>query len=100
MSEDDAIMARFVRDYLELLDHRVESIEHHLSTGNFLTAHVALLSLESTSVMVGAAGLAEVAGRIRAAVERGDRAAMPALVEEMAAAAAHTHMELGRPSAG
>lgn len=100
MSEDDAIMARFVRDYLELLDHRVDSIQHHLATGNFLTAHVALLSLESTSVMVGATELAQVAGRMRVAVEQGDRAAMPDLVTEMAAAAAQTRVQLGRPSAG
>lgn len=72
-AEDEAIMARFVRDYLELLDHRVDSIAHHLESGGFLTAHVALLSLESTSFMVGAPDLADAAKRLRLAVEEGDR---------------------------
>ena len=80
MTEEDAMMARFVRDYLELLDHRLESIQDHLAARNFLTAHVALLSLESTSVMVGAHDLADVAGRLRTAVEQGDRDVMPDLL--------------------
>ena len=77
MTEDDAMMARFVHDYLELLDHRLSSIRDHLEQRNFMTAHVALLSLESTSVMVGADELAQVAGRLREAVEQGDRDMVP-----------------------
>ena len=45
--EDDAIMARFVRDYLGLLDERVATITAQLESGNDLTAHISLLSLES-----------------------------------------------------
>ena len=73
MAEHDAMMARFVHDYLELLDHRVSSIRSHLEQRNFMTAHVALLSLESTSVMVGA----ERPGPGGRAAARGRRAGRP-----------------------
>ena len=83
MAEHDAMMARFVHDYLELLDHRVSSIRSHLEQRNFMTAHVALLSLESTSVMVGATVLARAAGRLREAVEQGDRDTVPTLLADV-----------------
>lgn len=100
MGEHDAMMARFVRDYLELLDHRVSSIRHHLEQRNFMTAHVALLSLESTSVMVGAGRLAQAAGQLREAVEQGERETVPALLAEVTAEAGRTRHELtGAPAA-
>ena len=95
MVEHDAMMARFVHDYLELLDHRVSSIRSHLEQRNFMTAHVALLSLESTSVMVGAEGLAQAAGQLREAVERGDRDGVPALLAVVGDEAERTREELG-----
>ncbi len=95
MAEHDAMMARFVHDYLELLDHRLSSIRNHLEQRNFMTAHVALLSLESTSVMVGASGLAEAAGRLREAVEQGERDTVPALLADISAEADLTRLELG-----
>lgn len=95
MAEHDAMMARFVHDYLELLDHRVSSIRSHLEQRNFMTAHVALLSLESTSVMVGADGLALAAGRLREAVEQGDRDVVPALLAVVDEEAGRTRDELG-----
>jgi hypothetical protein len=96
MAEHDAMMARFVHDYLELLDHRVSSIRSHLEQRNFMTAHVALLSLESTSVMVGADGLAQAAGRLREAVELGERTTVAQLLVEVEAQADRTRRELGR----
>ena len=95
MAEHDAMMARFVHDYLELLDHRVSSIRSHLEQRNFMTAHVALLSLESTSVMVGAESLAQAAGRLREAVEEGDRDVVPALLAVVGEEAERTRDELG-----
>jgi hypothetical protein len=95
MGEHDAMMARFVHDYLELLDHRVSSIRNHLEQRNFMTAHVALLSLESTSVMVGASGLAQAAGQLREAVERGERDTVPTLLADVSAEADRTRDELG-----
>jgi hypothetical protein len=95
MVEHDAMMARFVHDYLELLDHRVASIRNHLEQRNFMTAHVALLSLESTSVMVGADALASAAGRLREAVEQGERDGVPALLALVGEEADRTRRELG-----
>ena len=94
MAEHDAMMVRFVHDYLELLDHRVSSIRNHLEQRNFMTAHVALLSLESTSVMVGANTLAQAAGRLREAVEAGERDTVVALLAEVSAEADRTRRDL------
>lgn len=100
MGDHDAMMARFVHDYLELLDHRVSSIRSHLDQRNFMTAHVALLSLESTSVMVGAHALARAAGRLREAVERGERDTVPALLADVSLEAERTRGELAVLPAG
>ncbi|SEQ09517.1 hypothetical protein [Microlunatus flavus] len=95
MGEHDAMMARFVHDYLELLDHRVSSIRHHLDQRNYMTAHVALLSLESTSVMVGAGELAGAAGALREAVEKGERDEVGALLAEVTTEADRARDSLG-----
>ena len=94
--EDDAIMARFVSDYLGLLDERVATITKLLESGNDLTAHTCLLSLESTSSMVGAKELAGIAGLLRGAVERQQRHVVPALVQAMTTEAVKVHQELSR----
>jgi hypothetical protein len=72
-AEDDAMMSRFVHDYLDLLDKRVLMIQTSLSDGNAMAAEVAMLSLESSSTMVGAIGLAEIVRHLRAGLARGDR---------------------------
>ena len=92
--EDTAIMARFVRDYLGLLDERITAITGQLESGNDLTANISLLSLESTSSMVGAKELAKIAGLLRGAIERGQRSTVPALVAAMTAEAARVHERL------
>lgn len=92
--EDTAMMAQFVRDYLALLDERVSVITSQLESGNDLTAHISLLSLESTSSMVGAKELAKIASLLRGAVERGQRSTVPALVTAMTAEAARVPDQL------
>jgi hypothetical protein len=96
--EDDAMMARFVRDYLALLDDRVRAIATELETGNDLTTHVALLSLESTSAMVGEKELAKIVGVMRTAVEQGQRSNLPALMAAMTAEAERVRDRLERVS--
>jgi hypothetical protein len=95
--EDDAIMARFVRDYLGLLDERVATITAQLESGNDLTAHISLLSLESTSTMVGAKELASIAGLLRGAIERNQKHVVPTLVLAMTREAVKVHQQLGTP---
>jgi len=87
-SDDDAIMARFVRDYLAMLDQRVSTITTELESGTDLNAHVALLSLESASTMVGATELAKLVGLLRSEVERGQRSHVVGLVQAITAEAA------------
>ena len=89
-------MARFVRDYLGLLDERVATITAQLEPGNDLIAHVGLLSLESTSSMVGAKELASIAGLLRGAVERNQKHVVPALILAMTKEAVKVHRQLGR----
>jgi hypothetical protein len=91
--EDDAIMARFVQDYLGLLDERVATITTQLESGNDLKAHISLLSLESTSSMVGAKELASIAGLLRGAVERQQEHVVPALVVAMTKEALRVHQQ-------
>ncbi len=85
--EDDAIMTRFVRDYVDMLDDRIGAITSSIEARNDMTAHVAMLSLESTSVMVGEKELAKIVGLLRSAIERDQRAVVPALVTAMSAEA-------------
>ena len=62
---------------------RVSTITTELESGTDLNAHVALLSLESASTMVGATELAKLVGLLRSEVERGQRTHVPALVKAM-----------------
>ena len=75
-AEDDEMMSRFVHDYLGLLDERVLAIETSLTDGDLMAAEVAMLSLESSSTMVGATGLAQIVRQLRAATRAGDRSAL------------------------
>ncbi len=98
--EYDAIMSRFLDDYLALLDQRVLTIRAYLNAGNVTTAQVAMLSLESTSTMVGATVLAQKVSALRAALERGDRAVYTELSVAMEQEAADVPALLTRHRAG
>ncbi len=50
---DGEMMARFLREYLDLLDGRLDAIRASIRSGEVDDARVALLSLESTSGMIG-----------------------------------------------
>ena len=82
-ADEDAMMVRFVGDYLDLLDTRMSTIKTNIASGDDLTANIALLSLESSSSMVGAKELATIVNLLRGAVERRDRTHVPALVQAM-----------------
>jgi hypothetical protein len=62
------MMASFRRDYLELLDGRVAKITGLVAAAETEPAVVALLSLESSSSMVGAHDLAAAGRRLRDAL--------------------------------
>ena len=63
--------AEFVQCFLALLDTRVEVLRRAVATGDASTAHVCVLSMHSSAVMVGAAALAEHADCLLAALRTG-----------------------------
>ncbi|WP_152363283.1 hypothetical protein [Microlunatus speluncae] len=69
---DATVVWQFVSDYLDLLDHRMAAVETAITAGNAERAEVALLSLESTSLMVGADAIVRAVRPIRVAVGQGD----------------------------
>ena len=69
---DTTVVWQFVSDYLDLLDHRMAAVETAITAGNGERAEVALLSLESTSLMVGADAIVRSVRPIRAAVDQAD----------------------------
>lgn len=80
---NSAIMARFLHDFRSLLDHRVATIRQYLFAHDSERAIVALLSLESTSTMVGAHALVDTVFRLRKAVEQGRMDDLSELIDEM-----------------
>lgn len=72
MTDDDVMMAAFRQDYLALLQPRMETITARIEAGDALNARVALLSLETSSTMAGASGLASVVRSLRGALDQGE----------------------------
>jgi hypothetical protein len=84
-----AAMDRFVADYLQLLDGRLDAIRRCLADSDIEGARVAVLSLESSSVMLGGGPLAARLAELRAQLDLGtapQRNALLALVETAATA--------------
>jgi succinate dehydrogenase flavin-adding protein (antitoxin of CptAB toxin-antitoxin module) len=71
LGEDDTILDRFVRDYLNLLDERLSDIRRFLKTDDLEAAGVALMSLETTSAMLGAEAVLPAVARLRQVVAAG-----------------------------
>ena len=88
------MMARFVHDYLDLLDERLLTIHTKLTDGDLMAAEVAMLSLESSSTMVGATSLAQIVRQLRVALVRGDRSCFPDLVHALDAEASNVPGQL------
>ena len=90
------MMTRFRRDYLDLLDGRVAKIRELIAGRQLEPAHVALLSLESSSAMMGRSELVTVVRQLRLALDQGDQAALDQLVQEMAGLAREVRVSLER----
>ena len=81
-------MDRFVVDYLQLLDGRLDSIRRCLADCDIEGARIAVLSLESSSKMLGGTALAARLTELRSQLDLGttpQRNALLALVEVAAA---------------
>ena len=96
--QEQDMMACFRQDYLDLLDGRVATIERLVAQHEVEPAHVALLSLESSSAMVGAAELAAVVRELRGALDGAGADELEALTARLAVEAAAVARRLGEPA--
>ena len=69
---DEAVIQRFVHDYLRLLPSRLSKVQHLMSGADVEATRVAILSLETTSAMLGGVDVALSARALRHAVQSGD----------------------------
>lgn len=83
IGQDSEIHDRFVQDYVALLDDRMATIRRHLEARHDEQARISLLSLETTSIMVGATQLAELAIQVRGWVDRQKRNAAAEVFAEL-----------------
>lgn len=94
-SAERDMMACFRADYLQMLDGRLEGIVRLLAAQQFEAAHVTLLSLESSSGMLGAAALVDAVKRLRAALEQEHFDQLGTLTDAMIAEAEQVRGQLG-----
>jgi hypothetical protein len=69
---DEAAVERFVDDYLRLLPSRLSKVQRLLSGADLEATRVAILSLETTSAMLGGVDVVLSARALRHAVQSGD----------------------------
>lgn len=79
------MMIRFRQDYLDLLDGRIATIQRLVARQEVEPARVALLSLETSSTMVGAVELAGSGRLLRAALGTADADDLGALSARLVA---------------
>jgi len=70
----DATSGRFVLDFINLWETRSQRLMNALTRHDFDEADVVLLSIRSSSIMLGALTLEAIAGMVHAAVKRADLA--------------------------
>jgi hypothetical protein len=82
-------LACFRQDYLDLLEGRVAKILQYVAADQVVTAdrlepaHIALISLESSSAMVGADTLVAAIKKLRTAVAEGRTSAFQPLLQQL-----------------
>ncbi|WP_127131093.1 Hpt domain-containing protein [Georgenia sp. SYP-B2076] len=86
----DDVAHGFAARYLSMLEGRVDRLRTAVEHDDAVTAHVAALSLHSSSTMVGADALAEVARSLTAYLRSGALSAARALLPELMLVAAMT----------
>lgn len=94
----DAAMDRFLVDYLQLLDGRLAAIRRCLADSDIEGARVAILSLESSSVMLGGTPLATRLTELRSHLDLGPTPQRNALLvlAEVAATSFREQLESAR----
>jgi len=72
IGNDVSVVDRFVCDYLGLLDHRMDGLAELLAGDDPQATRIWVLSLETTSSMLGATEVVSTAAALRALVAAGD----------------------------
>lgn len=94
---DSAIVETFVSDYLGLLDHRLSAVEDLLAATDATDAlRVRILSLETTSAMIGAGDVVHAAQALREAVARCETYRTRALYAQLETDVAALRITLGK----
>lgn len=87
---DDAAVDHFVADFLDLLDDRLTGLHELLLTQRTEEAVTALLSIETSGLMVGANQLAAAAAILRRSLAAGNVHRVETLFAQVIAASEHT----------
>ena len=90
----EAAMDRFVVDYLQLLDGRLDSIRRCLDDCDIEGARIAVLSLESSSKMLGGTSLAARLTELRSQLDLGTTSERSALLSLVVVAATAFRQDL------
>jgi hypothetical protein len=98
-TQEQDMMACFRQDYLDLLEGRVATIQRLVGADQVEPARVALLSLESSSAMVGAEELVAAVRRLRAALDDGAHGDLKLLTAALAGEAGTARSRLAGRSA-
>ena len=93
---DAAVVRRFIGDYLRLLEFRLDRIDRDLANGDTPSAVVGLLSLATSSSMVGASGVAETAQQLRHHAAAGNLTAVAEDRTRLVAQARSAHARLAQ----
>ncbi len=80
LEDDDGVWQVFVQNFIEHLPHRTEKLRLTLTTGDLTGAMDAVLSLKTSSQMVGAERLAGLAMELERSLRDGDIDNEPARV--------------------
>lgn len=84
----------FARDYAKMWDQRYESLASAVTRGDQAAALDAVLSLKTSSTMVGGVRLAQLAGELEDAVRNGDMDQAQSLLGDVAERGSETVEEL------
>lgn len=92
--DSPAVAKGFARDYTNMWDRRYRSLASSLDSGDDAAAMDAVLSLKTSSAMVGGVRLAELARELEAAIRVGDADLARLLLREVADSGNETVDEL------
>ena len=91
---DSGVARSFVRDYIGIWESRIQYLIRSVADDDSEAAMDAVLSLKSSSTMVGGVRLAQLAGELEEAVRDGNMARAQSLLDDVAQRGSETVDEL------